>query len=72
MKPFRIYEYDCGGLRKFDARLGGKQFVKHDYDLLNELEQDLQAFFDAGGYKHQLVIVEYTAPYRSKILKVIN
>lgn len=73
MKPFRIYEYDCGGLRKFDAYYGSCLRCRHDHETLEQAEANIELFLSRKVFDcNQLVLVEYTEPYKSKILKIFN
>ena len=77
MSDFRIYYYEFGQLKKLSAiRINGGGHK--GYSTLQHAERRIE-YLRSNEYRwhkiyrrYQFVIVEYTGPYESKIIKIIN
>lgn len=68
-KDYRIYTYKNGTLHKHGAFKSGNAKQKHFYDDLKEAISAITSILDG---KTQFIIVEYTEPYKSKIIKIVE
>lgn len=74
MSDFSIYQYDCGGLKKFPWHSSNRK----KYETIEEAISIAQKYLDKhvikqkNGYFMQFVIVEYIDAYKSKIRAIVS
>jgi hypothetical protein len=67
-QDIRLYYYDCGTLHKIKGL--------HKFKSIKEAKEALKKYVSVPFYKKtkykQYILVEYYAPYDSKIIELIN